>query len=68
VPKGDKVDYVDIIQVANILSHRANRSRWTDMDIGGNLTCKRVGLELIARLENRTAEDDSESELSSMLN
>ncbi|WP_275097069.1 HDOD domain-containing protein [Sedimenticola hydrogenitrophicus] len=68
VPKGDKVDYVDIIQVANILSHRANGSRWTDMDIGGNLACKRIGLELIARLENRTAEDDSESELSSMLN
>ncbi|WP_428625369.1 HDOD domain-containing protein [Sedimenticola sp.] len=68
VPKGDKVDYVDIIQVANILSHKGNQSRWSDVDIKENLACKRIGLDLIANLENRSPDDDSESELSDMLN
>ena len=68
VPKGNMVDYVDIIQVANILSHKGNESRWTEVDINDNLACIRVGLDLISHLENRTEEDDSESELSSMLN
>lgn len=67
VPKGEKVDYVDIIQVANILSHKGGESRWAEVDIHSNLACKRVGLELIERLENCSEDDESESELSSML-
>lgn len=68
LPRGEKVDYVDIIQVANILSHKGTERRWAELDISSNLACKRVGLELIARLENRPEDDESESELSSMLN
>ncbi len=68
VPKGDKVDYVDIIQVANILSHRGSQSRRADVDVTNNLTCRRVGLALIERVENGTDDDESSSELSSMLN
>lgn len=67
VPQGDKVDYVDIIQVANILSHQGSQSRWSGVDMSEILACQRVGLELIERLGELTANDDAESELSSML-
>lgn len=67
VPKGDKVDYVDIIQVANILSHQSSSgSRWSDLDIRKNAACKRVGIELILGLGDRE-DDESHSQFSSML-
>lgn len=68
IPKSDQVDYVDIIQVANILSHQGTGQRWADLDISNNLACIRVGLDLIARLDGSVADDETESELSSMLN
>lgn len=67
VPKGREVDYVDIIQVANILSHQGAGSRWSEIDIEDNLACQRVGLELIRNLDQIAEESDALSEFSSML-
>ncbi|MCW8847358.1 MAG: HDOD domain-containing protein [Sedimenticola sp.] len=66
-PKGGEVDYVDIIQVANILSYQGTDNRWADIDIRKNAACKRVGIELILRLGEMQDEDD-ESQFSTMLN
>ncbi|TVO75792.1 HDOD domain-containing protein [Sedimenticola selenatireducens] len=67
VPKGDQVDYVDIIQVANILSHQSSsESRWSDLDIRKNASCKRVGIDLILGLGD-IEDDESHSQFSTML-
>lgn len=66
VPAGDEVDYVDIIQVANILSHQGTESRWSDLDISKNPACKRIGIDLILSLGDGM-HDDEESEFSTML-
>ncbi|MCW8889257.1 MAG: HDOD domain-containing protein [Sedimenticola sp.] len=66
VPKSDQVDYVDIIQVANILSHQGSESRWSDLDIRKNKACQRVGIDLILNL-GEGDDDDAESEFSLML-
>ncbi|MCW8906972.1 MAG: HDOD domain-containing protein [Sedimenticola sp.] len=67
VPKGKEVDYVDIIQVANILSHQGSESRWAGVDIEENLACRRVGLDLVRNLDKIAEESDALSEFSSML-
>lgn len=67
VPKGNQVDYVDIIQVANILSHQgASESRWLGVDIRNNASCKRVGIDLILGLGDMD-DDESHSQFSTML-
>jgi HD-like signal output (HDOD) protein len=67
VPKGDQVDYVDIIQVANILSHQgSSESRWSDIDIRKNAACKRVGIDLILGLGDMV-DEESHSQFSTML-
>ncbi len=67
-PKSDKVDLVDIIQVANILSHEGSSSRWTGVDISQVRSCQRVGLELIKELRDNPPDDQSLDEFTSMLN
>jgi len=67
VPKGKEVDYVDIIQVANILSHQGSQSRWAGINIEENLACQRVGLDLVRNLDKIAEESDALSEFSSML-
>lgn len=67
VPKGREVEYVDIIQVANILSHQGGESRWSGIEIESNLACQRVGLDLIRNLDKIAEESDALSEFSSML-
>lgn len=67
VPKGKEVDYVDIIQVANILSHQGSESRWAGINIEDNLACQRVGLDLVRNLDKIAEESDALSEFSSML-
>jgi len=54
-PLLDEVDYVDIVQVANILSHEADPVRYSDLDQAEVPAFKRVGLDLIAEVRDMSA-------------
>jgi len=67
VPKSERVDYVDIIQVANLLCHREFGTRDDEVEIESLLSYQRIGVELIAALGEDLKNADAESELSTML-
>lgn len=67
VPKSDRVDYVDIIQVANILCHKEHGTRADEVDVESLLSFQRVGIDLITALRDNLESADAESELSTML-
>jgi len=65
-PVSDEVDYVDIIQVANILSHEADSDRYADLEQAEIPAFKRVGLELIAEVQEKSG-SGTEAEIGSAL-
>ncbi len=67
IPKEDRVDYVDIIQVANLLSHREHGTRHEEVDVETLPSFQRIGVELIKELMDDLENADAESELSTML-
>ncbi len=66
VPQGDAVDYVDIVQVANVLSHRSEGRCYQDVDIARIPAFQRVGMERVEQLQ-RQIEDGSELEIGMVL-
>ena len=66
-PSGAQVDYVDIVQVANILSYEhCSSHRLSGIDTGKIPAFQRVGVELIEEFRQRTA-GDVESDISEAL-
>lgn len=55
-PTGEQVDYVDLVQVANILSHDQPDHRYGRIDQAKIPAFKRVGLDLIAGLKQKMEE------------
>ena len=65
-PPSDEVDYVDIIQVANVLSYEADSDRYAGLDQAKIPAFKRVGLELIAEVQEKSA-SGTEAEIGTAL-
>jgi HD-like signal output (HDOD) protein len=65
-PTGE-VDYVDLIQVSNILFHQEHDQTYEDLDVSKLPSFKRVGLDLIEKVRSEEGNQDNELELSSML-
>jgi HD-like signal output (HDOD) protein len=67
VPPGDEVDYVDIVQVANVLSHDSGgEHRYQGMDIARIPAFQRVGMKRVEQLQQQI-EDGSEHEIGMVL-
>jgi len=67
VAKSERVDYVDIIQVANILCHREHGTRDTSVEVEELVSFQKIGMELIDELGQDLENADAETELSTML-
>ncbi|MCP4287933.1 MAG: HDOD domain-containing protein [Gammaproteobacteria bacterium] len=66
-PPGQQVDYVDIVQVANILSYEhCEDHRFSKIDVEKISSFQRVGIDLIEAFKQRTA-GDVESDISETL-
>ncbi|MCB1762912.1 MAG: HDOD domain-containing protein [Gammaproteobacteria bacterium] len=66
-PPGEQVDYVDLVQVANVLSHQQHEShRYGKMDPHTIPAFQRVGIDLIEAFMQRAAGED-ESHISAAL-
>ena len=66
-PPGKDVDYVDIIQVADIISHQLANDRYEDLEVGEIVAFQRVGLDLVEQVKEQIGSGDEEAALSSML-
>lgn len=65
-PADDQVDYVDIVQVANILSYAGSDHPYASIDRSKIPAFSRVGMTPVAEVEKKIAEG-SEQEISDML-
>lgn len=66
-PAEKDVDYVDIIQVADIISHQLANDRYDDLEVGKIAAFQRVGLDLVEQVKEQIRSGDEEGALSSML-
>lgn len=66
-PPSDEVDYVDIIQVANVLSRHGTQHRYGDLDLEKVPAFKRVGPDLISQVLQQTGEEGTEQNISTVL-
>ena len=66
-PPGDEVDYVDVIQVANVLSREGTPHRYGNIDVKKIPAFRRVGPELIDRLLRQAGAEGTEQDISSVL-
>jgi HD-like signal output (HDOD) protein len=65
-PPADQVDYVDLVQVANVLSYADSDHRYAGIDHSKIPAFQRVGMARVAEVEQQIAEG-GEREISSML-
>ncbi|MEJ1381168.1 MAG: HDOD domain-containing protein [Candidatus Sedimenticola sp. (ex Thyasira tokunagai)] len=65
--KGSEVDYVDIVQVANILSYKGSHRQYDKLVLENVPAAKRIGLELIRRMQEEMERNEEEMALSAML-
>lgn len=61
--RGKDVDYVDIIQVANVLSYDGTDHPYTRLDLSKIPVFEKLGLDLIEEVRQKMAAGDYESEL-----
>ena len=66
-PASDKVDYVDIIQVANILSYEGSGHQYSDIDYYRLPAFKRVGREVVDSILSNAEAKQTEMQISSSL-
>ena len=66
-PPGDEVDYVDVIQVANVLSREGTPHRYGNIDVEKIPAFQRVGPDLIDRLLRQAGAEGTEQDISSVL-
>ena len=67
-PPSEQVDYVDIVQVANILSYEQSEShRLAKLDSEKIPAFQRVGVDLIEQFRQRCAAGEFESDISEAL-
>ena len=66
-PAGEEIDYVDIIQVANVLSRRGMNHRYGNIDTNKIPAFKRVGTELIRETLLQDGQQGTEQDIMSVL-
>ncbi len=66
-PPSDEVDYVDIIQVANVLSRDGTQHRYGNLDLEKVPAFKRVGPDLISRVLQQAGDEGTEQNISTVL-
>jgi HD-like signal output (HDOD) protein len=66
-PPSDEVDYVDIIQVANVLSRDGTQHRYGNLDLEKVPAFKRVGPDLISQVLQQAGDEGTEQNISTVL-
>ncbi len=66
-PTGDEVDYVDIVQVANVLSRNGTPHRYGNLDFEKIPAFQRVGMDLVNEVKKQAGDQGTEQDITTIL-